>query len=136
MVKLTSKGALGAGLLVALAVTAGAPASAETRAAPVKRDCFYLSDWDGWSAPDRDTLLLRVRNREVYRVDLHRGTNQLDWPGTHLVSVVRGSDRVCHPNDLDLSVADTSGFSIPIRAKAITKLSAAEKAALSKRDRP
>ena len=80
------------------------------------------SDWRGWTAPNKDTLYMKVRGRDVYRVDLSWGSNQLTWPGTHLVSIVRGADSVCHPLDLDLRVSDGFGMAIPIRAKAITKL--------------
>src|SRR3954467_2239720 len=81
-----------------------AQGSAADKPAKAPRQCFYLSDWRGWTAPDKDTLYLKVRGRDVYRVDLSYGTNQLTWPGTHLVSVVRGSDSICHPLDLDLRV--------------------------------
>lgn len=133
------KSMLRAGLLTSVLLAAAtAPALAETaKDAPrPARSCFYLSDWDGWSAPDRDTLYLRVRNREVYRVDLSHGTSQLTAPGVHLVSIVRGSDSVCRPMDLNLRVSDGSGFALPIMAKTITKLTPEEVAAIPKRDRP
>jgi hypothetical protein len=114
-------------------------ATTDTDAAkPVKppRQCFYLSDWRGWTAPDKDTLYLKVRGRDVYRVDLAYGSNQLTWPGTHLVSVVRGPDSVCHPLDLDLRVSDGMGFAVPIRAKTITKLTPDEIKAIPKKYQP
>jgi hypothetical protein len=119
----------------ALALAANAPDDAKAVAKPA-RTCFYLSDWDGWSAPDRDTLYLKVRNRDVYQVELSHGTSQLTSPGVHLVSVVRGIDQVCHPMDLDLRVSDGFGFAMPIMAKSITKLSADQIAAIPKKDRP
>ncbi len=133
--------------LIGLAVAAmGAPAAfaaqgtatATTDAKPTKppRQCFYLSDWRGWTAPDKNTLYLKVRNREVYRVDLAWGSNQLTWPGNHLVSVVRGTDSVCSPMDLDLRVSDGMGFAMPIRAKTITKLTPEQVKALPKKHQP
>lgn len=107
-----------------------------TKPAKPPRQCFYLSDWRGWTAPDKNTLYMKVRGRDVYRVDLAYGSNQLTWPGSHLVSVVRGPDSVCHPLDLDLRVSDGFGFAMLIRAKAITKLTPEEIAALPKKDRP
>lgn len=132
------KSMLRAGLLTTALLVAAAPALADSPAAAPKpaRACFSLSDWSGWSAPDKDTLLMRVRNREVYRVDLSHGTSQLTSPGVHIVSIVRGSDQVCRPIDLDLRVSDGMGFAMPIMAKSITRLSAEEVAALPKRDRP
>lgn len=124
--------------LVGMGATAASAAEGDAPAKAVKpaRQCFYLSDWRGWSAPNKDTLYLKVRNREVYRVDLAYGSNQLTWPGTHLVSIVRGPDSVCGPNDLDLRVGDGFGMPIPIRAKAITKLTPEQIAALPKKERP
>jgi len=116
-----------------------APAAAQDSAAkPAKppRQCFYLSDWRGWSAPNKDTLYLKVRGKDVYRVDLAYGSSQLTWPGSHLVSIVRGVDSVCSPLDLDLRVSDGFGFAIPIRAKTITKLTPEQIAAMPKKDRP
>ena len=131
--------------LIGLAIAAmGAPAAfasqdkAEAAAKPAKpaRQCFYLSDWRGWTAPDKNTLYLKVRGRDVYRVDLAWGSNQLTWPGNHLVSVVRGTDSVCSPIDLDLRVSDGTGFAMPIRAKAITKLTPEQIQAIPKKYQP
>jgi hypothetical protein len=130
--------------LIGLAIAGGLSATAASAAqsdAPTKavkpaRQCFYLSDWRGWTAPDKNTLYMKVRGRDVYRVDLAHGTNQLTWPGVHLVSVIRGPDSVCHPLDLDLRVSDGFGMPMPIRAKAITKLTPDEVKALPKKYQP
>jgi len=124
-----------------LGMTASAASAAQGDTTPAKaikpaRQCFYLSDWRGWTAPNKDTLYMKVRGRDVYRVDLAFGSNQLTWPGTHLVSIVRGTDSICHPLDLDLRVGDGLGPAIPIRAKTITKLTPEQIAALPKKDRP
>lgn len=113
-----------------------AQADVSAKAAKPARQCFYLSDWRGWTAPDRNTLYMKVRGRDVYRVDLAYGTSQLTSPGVHLVSVVRGPDSVCGPLDLDLRVGDGFGMPIPIRAKAITKLTPEEIKALPKKYQP
>ena len=130
--------------LIGLAIAAGLSATAASAAqgdAPAKavkpaRQCFYLSDWRGWTAPDKDTLYMKVRGRDVYRVDLSWGSNQLTWPGSHLVSIVRGSDSICNPLDLDLRVSDGMGFSTPIRAKTITKLTPEQVKAIPKKYQP
>lgn len=132
------KSMIRASLLSTALLAAAAPAFADAAAKDAPRParaCFSLSDWSGWSAPDKNTLLMRVRNRDVYRVDLSHGTSQLTSPGVHIVSVVRGSDQVCRPIDLDLRVSDGS-FAMPIMAKSITRLTTEEIAALPKRDRP
>ncbi len=138
---MNAKSMLRAGLLTAAVALAAAPALADPAARPdgkprPARQCFSLSDWDNWSAPDRDTLYLKVRNRDVYQVDLSNGSSLLTSPGVHLVSVVRGVDSVCGPLDLDLRVSDGFGMAMPIMAKSITKLSAEQIAAIPKRDRP
>ncbi len=127
-----------AGLGVSAASAQNAPPSAQMAVKPIKpqRQCFALSDWRGWTAPNKDTLYMKVRGKDVYRVDLAYGSNQLTWPGTHLVSIVRGSDSICHPLDLDLRVSDDMGFAVPIRAKTITKLSPEEVQAIPKKYRP
>ncbi|KQY35553.1 hypothetical protein ASD21_02285 [Caulobacter sp. Root1455] len=135
---MNARSMLKAGLLTA-ALLAAAPAfadpAAQTKPRPA-RTCFSLSDWDNWSAPDRDTLYLKVRNRDVYQVDLSHGTSMLTSPGVHLVSIVRGPDTVCGPLDLDLRVSDGFGMAMPIMAKSITKLSTEQVAAIPKKDRP
>jgi hypothetical protein len=136
------KSMLRAGLLTTVLLAAAAPALADAPAAGADaapkpaRACFYLSDWSNWKAPDNKTLYLKVRNRDVYRVDLSHGGGMLTSPGVHLVSVVRGSDQICAPLDLDLRVSDGFGFAMPIMAKAITKLTPEEIAAIPKKDRP
>ena len=137
---MNAKSMIRAGLLTTVLLAAAAPALADPTAkdaAPKPaRSCFYLSDWDGWSAPDKNTLLMRVRNRDVYRLELTHASGMLKSPGVHLVSVVRGADSVCAPLDLDLRVSDGFGMAIPIRAKTITKLTPEEIAAIPKKDRP
>lgn len=131
------------GLAISTPLALSGPAAAqETTAAPAEkaakpaRQCFYLSDWRGWTAPDKDTLYLKVRGKDVYKVDLAYGSSQLTWPGTHLVSIVRGVDSVCGPLDLDLRVSDGFGMAIPIRAKTITKLTPEQIALIPKKYKP
>lgn len=138
MIKLTflARTAAVAGFALVSAVAGAAQAQAQAPAAKPRPPCFSLSDWRGWSSPSRDVLYMKIRNRDVYRLDLAHGSNQLNSPGSHLVSVVRGSDRICAPIDLDLRVSDGFGFDMPIRAKTITKLTPEEIAAIPKEDRP
>jgi len=124
-----------AGFALATAGVAQAQTDAPATAKP-RAPCFSLSDWRGWSSPSRDVLYMKVRQKDVYRLDLTRGTSRLNSAGSHIVSVVRGSDRICNPIDLDLRVSDGLGFAMPIRAKTITKLTPEEIAAIPKKDRP
>ncbi|MFZ0267984.1 DUF6491 family protein [Caulobacter sp.] len=139
---MNAKSMIRAGLAATVLLAAAAPALADAAAPDAQakprpaRQCFSLSDWDGWSAPDRDTLYMKVRNRDVYQVELSHGTSQLTSPGVHLVSIQRGIDTVCGPIDLDLRVSDGFGIAMPIMAKSITKLTAEQVAAIPKKDRP
>ena len=137
---MNTKTMIRAGLLTTVLLAAAAPALAAdepaAKAPAAKRACFYRSEWDNWTAPDRDTLYLKVRNRDVYQVDLSHGTSMLTSPGVHLVSIQRGVDSVCSPLDLDLRVSDGWGMAMPIMAKSITKLTPEQVAAIPKKDRP
>ncbi len=123
----------------ALSATAlGAATAAPTDIKPARHDCFRSSQWSGWHAPDASTVYLRVNLRDIYRLDLNSPSQQLTWPGSHLVNDVRGPDSVCTPIDLDLSVADNSfsGFKDHLFIKAITKLTPEQVAAIPKKDLP
>lgn len=100
------------------------------------RDCFYSTQWRGWSSPSHDVLLLRVNNREVYRVDLAPGPHSLRAPGAFLINRVRGSNMICSALDLDLAVSEGYGFQSPIIARQLTKLTPAEVAEIPKRYLP
>jgi hypothetical protein len=121
-------GAAGALSLAALA----APALADARA-----PCFFINQWQGWRAPDDHTIYLRVNLRDIYRVDLSAGSQELTWPGSyHLVTKVRGSSSICGPLDLELALSDGHGFYQPLIARDLVKLTPEEAAALPKKDRP
>ena len=69
---------------------------------------------------------------EVYRAVIFPPPGRgLDETGVHLVNRVRGSDWICGPLDLDLTLADDhGGFRSPILVKSITKLSPDEAKAI------
>ncbi|MGH6992049.1 MAG: DUF6491 family protein [Caulobacteraceae bacterium] len=98
--------------------------------------CFFINQWQGWSAPSDDVILLHVEGRGIYRVGLSTPTPMLKAPGVHLVSRFRGSDTVCGPLDLDLAVADTGGMRLPVIADSLTLLTPGEAAAIPPKYRP
>jgi hypothetical protein len=125
---------LHAGLLAGLAaalVGGQALAAADNSGAP----CFLISRWHGWTAPNPNTLYLRVYPHDVYRVDLGAAAPQLQWASAQVVAQQRGSYSICSPVDLQLSVSD-NGFRQPLIAKALTKLTPEEIAAIPKEYRP
>jgi hypothetical protein len=65
-------------------------------AADSRHPCFFINEWQGWRATDANTIYLRVNMRDIYRVDLSAGSQELTWPGMyHLVSRVEGSSSTC-----------------------------------------
>lgn len=126
--------------LAALAVTAGAASAQPAKPAPANRtlpsgDCFDSRDWQGWASPSPDLLYIRVRQKDVYRIDLAPGRS-LNSPSDFLVTISRGSSRVCGVIDLDLKVSDRIGPATPLFPLGITKLTPAEAAALPKGSKP
>jgi len=126
--------ALATAVSLSLSACVGVPGPASTMMPA--GDCFSSTQWQGWSSPTDDVLYLRVRPHDVYRVDLLPGTGSLDRGGQFIISEVRGSNRICSANDLELSIASTTGFRSPLFPRAIRKLTPAEVAALPPKDRP
>jgi hypothetical protein len=126
------------GLVVAAGMLA-APTLAPAASPAKSRDsgpCFFISQWTSSSALDDKTLLLRVNHRDVYRVDVSGGANELKYPGTFLVSQNHGNT-ICSHLDLQLSTSDnTSHIKTPLIARALVKLSPEEIAAIPKKDLP
>lgn len=122
--------------LLALGLAAGA-AQAATEAP--SRSCFLSNDWKGWSAPASgkgDVLYLRVRNNDLYRVDLTPGSHARKGGGMFLVNQVRGSNWICSAVDLDLTLSDDLGFRQPLIARSMRKLTPEEVAAIPRKELP
>ena len=99
-------------------------------------DCFSSTQWRGWSSPTDDVIYLRVGSNDIYRVDLLPGSGRIDRGGQFLISEVRGSNRICSANDLDLAIADSVGFRTPLFPRTLRKLTPEEVAALPPAHRP
>jgi hypothetical protein len=99
--------------------------------------CFLSNSWEGWSAPgDGDVLYLRVNMHDIYRVELTPGTHARKDADRFLVNRVRGSNWICSPLDLDLTLSDHHGFREPLIARSLRKLTPAEVAAIPRKDLP
>ncbi|HEV2364955.1 MAG TPA: hypothetical protein VGS12_12250 [Caulobacteraceae bacterium] len=121
----------------AVLITAAGASAQPYREGPAEtHPCFFITQWQGWSAPNDHTLLLRVNNRDIYQVDLSAGSSMLQAPGVHLVSRVEGSDSICNAIDLQLEVSDGHGFREPLIARSLRKLTPAEAAAVPPKYRP
>jgi hypothetical protein len=110
-------------------------AAAETR--PRADPCFLSRNWRGWSAPgDGDVLYLRVNLHDIYRVDLSPGAHVRRFPDYYLINRLRGSDWICSPLDLDLTLSDSAGFEQPLFPRSLRKLTPEEVAAIPRKDLP
>ena len=110
---------------------AAAPAQEPAKAA---RSCFFNRDVRGFAAPDDKTLYLRVRSKDVYRLDMKGRCPDLDWE-TQVGLDSRGSSSICGPVDVMVRVRGPVGVSrCPVSA--ITRLTPEEVAALPRKSRP
>lgn len=100
--------------------------------------CFASESWAGWKAPSPNVIYIRVRIRDIYRLDLSAGSSLLQDPDVHLVNRMwGGGDYICTPLDFDLeAVEDFGGVREPLIVKAITKLTPPEIAAIPPKYRP
>ena len=126
--------------VIPMALAAAALTAAAANAAPAPdahSACFASNSWEGWSAPgDGDFLYLRVGVRDIYRVDLTKGTHVRRDADRFLINRVRGSNWICSPLDLDLTLSDQNGFREPLIARSLRKLTPEEAAAIPRKDRP
>jgi len=110
------------------------PEAAKAEAAKPARACFFNRDIRGFAAPDDKTLYLRVRNKEVFRLDMMGRCPDLDWENRIAIDS-RGSSSICDPVDATVLVRGPIGVDrCPV--KAITRLSPEEIAALPRKARP
>jgi hypothetical protein len=101
--------------------------------------CFEAHDWQGWKAPDANTIYIKVLNHAVYRLDLASACPELLYPDVHLITRFRGPTMVCSAVDLDLQVSEGGGgrgFATPCIVGKITPLTPAEAAAIPKKFQP
>jgi hypothetical protein len=123
--------------LGALTLGTLAHAAPEAPAVSKGRSCFASNQWESWTAdPSGDTLYLRVRHNDVYRVDLSPGSRARKSPSYFLVNRVHGSNWICSALDLNLDLTDNLGFRQPLIALDMRKMSPQEVAALPKKLRP
>ena len=120
------------------ATTETAPKDASTtRSGPDHRACFLSNNWESWKvAPGGDALYLRIRLNNYFRVGLTPGTRAVRTPGSFLINRVRGSNWICSPLDLDLTISDTTGIRQPLIARSLHQLTPEEVAAIPRKDLP
>ena len=121
---------------LAAGAIAAAPAFGEAQPPRHTQQCFSAHDWQGWKSPRPDVIYIRVFLHDVYQLNLSSGSNELEWPDMHLVTVFHGSDYVCSPLDFEMWVSDNHGFREPLIVKSYRKLTPAEVAAIPPKFRP
>lgn len=123
--------------LIAAFVLSGVAVAADPGTPAKNAQCFHISNFEGWKAPDAKTIYIRVGQRNYYRLDLTASCPTLRWPSAYLVTEWRGSSWVCSAIDWDLKVAQRSGgFAQPCLVKTMTKLTPAEAEAIPKKFKP
>jgi hypothetical protein len=126
--------------LFALMLGLMAPAAASAAPEPqghAYNSCFASNQWTGWSAPGNgDVLLLKVGLHDVYRVELSEGTRVYRDADRFLVNRLHGSNWICSPLDLNLTLSDRHGFEEPLIARSLRRLSPEEISRIPPRDRP
>ena len=127
-------------LALAAALAAGAVGLGATPALADSANhssCFLSANWSGWKSPDPSTIYLRIDVGNVYRLDLAQPADDLSDTDVHLTSVIRGSDWICSPLDLQLEVVDDHGaMREPLFVKSITRLTPDQVKAIPARYRP
>jgi hypothetical protein len=118
----------------ALAQTEPKPQPEKTDGKAARKSCFFNRDIRGFAAPDDKTLYLRVRAKDVYRLDMKGRCPELDWE--HKIAIdSRGSSAICGAIDVTVLVKTPIGVS-RCSVETLTRLTPEEVAALPKKSRP
>ena len=127
---------LAAAAIAALTAVSAANA-AETSKAP-KSQCFYSRDVNSWSAPDDNTVYIKVGVNDVYKLDVLGPCSGLSFAGNAIGLQSRGggpgNSVICSALDEEIEVPDR----VPNRCdgSTITRLTPADVAALPVKSRP
>jgi len=99
--------------------------------------CFRSTEIRSHKFADDRTMLLNVRGKDVYRVTMRGACLAGSIDSDPLITrIPPGSNLVCKPIDLDLSVSKGGGFSTPCIVDSIVKVSPEEVAALPRKLKP
>jgi hypothetical protein len=131
--RIASKFVLAVAALVAASTTG---VQAQDAAPPPKNQCFFVTQFENWKAPDARTIYIRTTMNKYYRLDLSGTCSELTWPDSHLVTHWRGTGAVCSAVDWDLRVSDGHGMVTPCIVRTMTQLTPDEVAAIPKKFKP
>ncbi len=120
----------------ALALATPALAATSDTSTDSTKNCFLAHDWQSWKAPNDKTILVRVHQHDVWRLDLSGGSNMLTDQTNHLVTNLSQSAWICHAIDLSNMKVSDGHVTEPVFVKSIAKLTPEEVAAIPQKDRP
>ena len=119
-------------LALCLLIVSIAPTSAD----PAMR-CFSVSEMTGWHSPDGRTIYIRTGADRYYRIDLAQKCSSLKSVNPQLVLISRQGGVICSVLDLGVKASQTpGGIPEPCFPTAMSQLSAAQAASLTKDERP
>lgn len=121
---------------LALGIAAPAFAAASDRPADTTRNCFLAHQWQSWKAPNDKTILVRVNQHDVWRLDLKGGSRMITDDTNHLITNLSQSAWICHAIDLSNMKISDGHVTEPLFVRSITKLTPDEVAAIPEKDRP
>lgn len=100
-------------------------------------ECFRSADIRNHTIADRNTMLLSVNGRDIYRVTVGGGCLAGALSTDPIITrQPPGYPIICKPIDLDLGVARTGGFESRCIVQSIVKLTPEQAAALPPKLRP
>ncbi len=104
-----------------------------------KGGCFYINQTQGDHALGDRSVLFRVNVSDIYRLDFAQQCAELTFPEPKLIlTPAGGQGLICRAIDLDVKVGEQSPGSFPVSCipSALYKLTAAQVAAIPKKDLP
>lgn len=123
-------------VLASASLAMAMPARAEPAKDASKQQCFFISQFQTWRAPDAKTIYIRVNMHDYYRLDLGGACPLLLSPTAHLVTKTRGPETVCSAIDWDIRVSDPPGAIEPCIVRKMTRMTPAEVAAIPPKFKP
>jgi hypothetical protein len=110
--------------------------SAPARSSRPQNQCFDARFVSSFSAPDNETVYVRVGVRDVYKLKLFAPCLDVDWRMSIALKSRSGSDWICQGYDAELIVPSPGMGRQRCPVSDVMKLTPEEVAALPKRDRP
>lgn len=108
----------------AVAVAGCAPMTGPGTAAP--RQCFFVSQVNGFEAEDERTVYVTVGVNDVYELAMAGPCPNVDWSQRIGIAPRGGGSSVCAGYDADLLVPQFSGEPYRCQVRAVRRLSEAE----------